>query len=93
MARFKMRLGLVGSNNQASLEINGSDEWFPFISPLVSKIMHHHAADAANAALVRHELEEARLALNNQSPYDGQFVRVIPEVKVPGKASLGGKIR
>jgi len=77
-ARFKLVLKQENTNDEATIEINGSDEWLKKILPLIgltiAGVAKQYGFDRQNATLVDHELRRAHEALNHGRNFAGQFV-------------------
>lgn len=80
MARFKMRLGLAETENEATFEVNGSDEWLheclPYLGYIMGAMVKAHGEDPKNVAAVGNELSAARTAVMEDRDYQGLFVSV-----------------
>jgi mitochondrial fission protein ELM1 len=77
-ARFKLGLGREGTNDEATLEIKGSDEWLketlPFVALIIGGMVKKYGLDSENTATVRNELNRALDCLQNGENYAGAFV-------------------
>ena len=76
--RIRVRLGLTGTGDEATLEFKGSHEWivevWPYISYVVGGMVKAHGADSENMAVVYSELLAADEAARRGYGYEGLYV-------------------
>lgn len=80
MARLRVGLGIAETDNYASFEVRGSDEWvtevLPYICYITGAMVKAHGQDPENAAAIGNELTAAHGALKEDKDFHGSFVTV-----------------